>query len=56
LEGDHFNFWQSAAGELGLLGESFQQRVEGLDHFIDEIEIALDEIAIANGLETSAGR
>ncbi len=55
LEGDHFNFWQSAANDLGLLGENFQQRVEGLDHFIDEIEIILDDVAIENGLETSGG-
>lgn len=53
--GDHFQFWQNAARQLGLLGEDFQQRVEGLDHFIDEVEVALDEIASANGLETSAG-
>jgi predicted nucleotidyltransferase len=55
LDGDHFQFWENAARELGFLGEGFQQRVEGLDHFIDDIEVALDEIASANGLETSAG-
>lgn len=55
LQGDHLNFWQSAANELGLLGENFEQRVEGLDHFIDEIEIILDEVAAENGLETGMG-
>lgn len=51
LEGDHLNFWQNAAGELGLLGAGFGEHVEGLDHFIDEIEVTLDEIARANGLD-----
>jgi len=27
--------------------------VQGLDQFLDEVEILLDEIASANGLETS---
>lgn len=55
LEGDHLNFWQNAAGELGLLGDGFTERVQGLDQFIDEIEITLDEIATANGLKTAVG-
>jgi hypothetical protein len=55
LEGDHLKFWQNAAGELGLLGEGFTEHVEGLDHFIDDIEVALNDIAIANGLETTTG-
>lgn len=55
LEGDHFKFWQTAVGELGLLGSDFAERVEGLDHFIDDIEITLDDIARENGLETSFG-
>ncbi|NOT04252.1 MAG: hypothetical protein HOP27_06595 [Anaerolineales bacterium] len=55
LDGDHLKFWENAANELGLLGAGFEERVEGLDHFIDEIEIILDEIAKENGLETSVG-
>ena len=55
LEGDHFKFWQTAAGELGLLGVGFGEHVEALDHFIDEIEVTLNDIAIANGLETTTG-
>jgi hypothetical protein len=51
LEGDHFNFWQKATGELGLLGAGFAERVEGLDHFIDDIEIIFEEIARENGLD-----
>jgi hypothetical protein len=55
LEGDHLKFWQNAAGELGLLGMGFGEHVEALDHFIDEVEIVLDEIANQNGLDTSTG-
>jgi hypothetical protein len=45
--------WQTAFEELTLLGKHFPERVAGLDHFLDEIEILLDEIAEENGLETS---
>jgi len=55
LEGDQLKFWQNACSELGLLGVGFVERVEGLDQFIDEIEVIFDEIASANGLETSVG-
>jgi hypothetical protein len=55
LEDDHLRFWQNAAGELGLLGAGFAEHVEGLDHFIDDIEIIFEEIARENGLETSVG-
>jgi hypothetical protein len=51
LEGDHFNFWQKAVSELGLLGAGFTERVEGLDHFLDDIEIVFEEIARENGLD-----
>jgi predicted nucleotidyltransferase len=55
LEGDHLKFWQNAAGELGLLGSGFSERVEGLDHFIDDIEVTFDDIARENGLDASTG-
>jgi len=45
--------WQSACATLGLSGERFVERVEGLDHYLDELDILLEEIAQANGLETS---
>jgi hypothetical protein len=45
--------WQATFEKLGLLGSHFAEHVEGLDHYLDEIEILLDEIAQANGLETS---
>jgi len=51
LEGDHFQFWQKAVGELGLLGSGFTEHVEGLDHFLDDIEIVFEEIARENGLD-----
>ncbi len=51
LSGDHLAFWQDACKSLGLLDE-FQERVSGLDHFLDELEIAFDELAAANGLES----
>lgn len=50
LGGDHLKFWQDACNKLGLLGDQFHERVQGLDHFIDEVEIMLEEIAAANGL------
>jgi hypothetical protein len=45
--------WQAAVTQLGLTGESFGEKVQALDQFLDEVEILLDEIASANGLETS---
>ena len=52
LDGDHLKFWETAAGELGLLGAGFAERVNELDHFIDDVEITLDEVARENGVET----
>lgn len=45
--------WQAACRQLGLLGRDFEQRVSALDAFLDLIEVRLDEIAIAAGVETS---
>jgi len=45
--------WQVVFESLGLVGERFAERVEGLDQYLDEIDILLDEVATANGLETS---
>jgi hypothetical protein len=38
---------------LGLLGDALPDKVSGLDKYLDEIEARLDEVAAANGLETS---
>ena len=51
LDGDHLNFWQNAAGELGFLGTGFAERVDGLDHFIDDIDVMLEAVAKENGLD-----
>jgi hypothetical protein len=45
--------WRAASAALGLAGAGFAERVEGLDQYLDEIDILLDEFATANGLETS---
>ena len=45
--------WDEACHQLGLLGPAFAQHVSDLDNYLDEIEAHLDEIAAANGLETS---
>jgi hypothetical protein len=50
LNGDHLKFWQNACSSLGLLGDGFREYVTNLDHFLDEIEILLEEFANANGL------
>jgi len=45
--------WQTACEQLRLLGPGFEEHVSALDHYLDEIEVRLDEIANLNGLETS---
>jgi len=53
IPGEDTNAWQAACTTLGFSGQRFVERVEGLDHYLDEVDILLDEIAEANGLETS---
>lgn len=45
--------WQIACSRLGLAAGSFEERLDGLDRFLDEVEILLDDIATQYGLETS---
>jgi predicted nucleotidyltransferase len=45
--------WRSACRQLGLILPGFEERVEGLDRFLDEVEALLDELARQYGLETS---
>ena len=45
--------WNAACGQLGLTAVGIEERVEGLDHFLDEVEALLDELAEQYGLETS---
>jgi len=53
LDSTRLDAWKTACRQLGLLGTEFEQRISDLDHYLDEIEIRFDEIAVANGLETS---
>jgi hypothetical protein len=55
MEGDHLKFWQTAANELGFVGSGFEERVQGLDHFLDDIEVIFEEVARENGLDTDTG-
>jgi predicted nucleotidyltransferase len=45
--------WRAACGHLGLTLPGFEERVEGLDRFLDEVEALLDELDRQYGLETS---
>ncbi len=45
--------WIEACRQLGLLGPTLSERVSDLDKYLDNIEVRLDDIAAANGLETS---
>ncbi len=47
------NPWRAACGQLGLTVVGIEERVEALDHFLDEVESLLDELATQHGLETS---
>jgi predicted nucleotidyltransferase len=51
---DHaLSAWQSACEYLGLTSIGIEDHVTGLDHFLDEVESLLDELAAQHGLETS---
>ena len=45
--------WRSACGQLRLTAPSFEEHVNGLDQYLDEVEALLDELAAQYGLETS---
>jgi hypothetical protein len=45
--------WRSACSRLQLTAPDFEERVEGLDHYLDDVEALLDELATQYGLETS---
>jgi len=47
------NAWRSACSQLGLTAVGIDERVEALDHFIDEVEALLDDLSVQYGLETS---
>lgn len=45
--------WREACRQLGFEAPGLDQRLAGLDAYLDDIELRLDKIAEANGLETS---
>ena len=47
------NPWRSACGQLGLTAVGIGERVEALDHFLDDVESLLDDLSAQYGLETS---
>jgi len=47
------NSWRSACGQLGLTSAGIEEHVQGLDHFLDEVESLLDDLSAQHGLETS---
>ena len=47
------NPWRSACSQLGLTAVGIEERVDALDHFLDEVEALLDDLSAQHGLETS---
>jgi predicted nucleotidyltransferase len=45
--------WNAACEQLGFTAAQMEGRVNGLDQYLDEVEILLDELATQHGLETS---
>jgi len=50
LPSTHRSKWQSACETLGLIGEAFDERLEGLDRFLDSVEEMLENMAASHGL------
>jgi hypothetical protein len=53
LPEDASTLWRSACERLHLTASGFEEHVNGLDQYLDEVEILLDELATQHGLETS---
>jgi hypothetical protein len=53
LPDHHLDAWQAACEQLRLTMPGFEDHVNGLDQYLDEVEILLDELATEHGLETS---
>ena len=45
--------WRAACAQLGFISAGIEGHVNGLDHFLDEVEVLLDELTTQYGLETS---
>jgi hypothetical protein len=53
LPDQELNAWRSACDQLNFTAAGFEARVNGLDQYLDEVEVLLDELATQYGLETS---
>jgi hypothetical protein len=53
LPEQHLDAWRAACEQLRLAMPGFEDHVNGLDQYLDEVEILLDELATEHGLETS---
>jgi hypothetical protein len=53
LPEDASSAWRSACEQLHFDASGFEGHVNGLDQYLDEVEILLDELATQHGLETS---
>jgi hypothetical protein len=51
-DSDHFSGWRNAMQTAGLLGQDFQERMDALDAYLDQVEETLDSWARANGVFT----
>ena len=45
--------WHVACGQLGFTSKGIEDHANALDHFLDEVEVLLDELTAQYGLETS---
>ena len=53
LPGHMVEAWRAACAQLKLTIPDFEDHLNELDQFLDEVEILLDELATEHGLETS---
>jgi hypothetical protein len=52
LDGDDPNLapWRHALEQTGLVGEGFEERLEALDAYLDQVEETIEEWASAHGV------
>ena len=53
LPDNNLNAWRSMCGHLGFNVMGIEEHVNGLDHFLDDVESLLDDLSAQYGLETS---
>ena len=49
-EDPHLETWRQALGEVGLMGEGLNERLEALDAYLDQVEETLEDWAGAHGI------